>query len=1093
MYTESVADSPTSFTRSERDMLKYAASSLAWGFLGRAWTTCAGPRGASKAATMTRATCRKYSKDPFMKHSLLAIVLMAAALTVAAPDAHAQGGWTVTNLHPAGATESRAEGGFGTQQVGHYRSEFVQSTAALWSGTAASLVFIRSIVATHTAAFGSSGTQQVGYDRVGGVNRALLWSGTADSRVSLHPAGPTDSYAYGISGTQQVGAVIFFPYDYRASLWSGTAASWVNLHPAGPTDSWALATSGTQQVGQVFFGAWERASLWSGTAASWVDLHPAGATNSAAYGISGTQQVGWVQVGGADRASLWSGTAASWVDLHPTGSTYSEARGTTGTQQVGNAYVGGVTRASLWSGTAGSWEDLSLALPGGPSAWGSTSAQGIWSDGSSTFVAGYGENIATNRNEALLWSRPLSTCDGPVANWALNGDALDSSGEGNHGAFSNEVFIPGVQGPCLQLGDPGIAYAVFPDSPSLNPATAITVAGWYRGPIFAGDGNNGLVSKVGDGALPYQYHLGVIGQDYSAFGAGFNFDVTTTDSGWVTAAAHGWDPDVWYHVVGTYDGAAVNIYVNGVLQESVPATGTIPSFGGPVYVGQNAYSGSLLPGDADEVLIYNRALSAAEIEALYLLQRTGLPVSPDNATVCPGDSGSFTVSVPGTDPATYQWRKDGTPIDPLTNASAETATLLLINLQAADAGSYDCLVGTPCGGPSLTSNPATLTICTGPFENSLWLGTDNSATLSVLNTDRAGNVLRQVVNTEATGIAIDPAAGLIYFSDHDGQITTRDLNDPGTILSTLNVPTAFSEDMAFDGASLWRVDTSAATVEQIDPATGNILSSFVTDFTPLGIAWDGTSLWVSEFAADGMVKQFTTAGVATGNEFIPPLGGNTTGGLAFDTTDGTLWIGAYDTVYHTTTDGTLLGSFDAPGRFIDGLEIHGAIIDPCVGQEPVFTQQPQSTAACPTGAATFSITASGTEPFTYQWEIEDPSAAPVTFINLVDGPIVLGGVLIGTSSGATTGACQMALVPSAISTNRVRCIVSNDCGSATSDESTLSICIGDADCDQDTDSDDIVAFFTAWDQGEPGGDTDGDGDTDSDDIIVFFAAWDSGC
>ena len=55
------------------------------------------------------------------------------------------------------------------------------------------------------------------------------------------------------------------------------------------------------------------------------------------------------------------------------------------------------------------------------------------------------------------------------------------------------------------------------------------------------------------------------------------------------------------------------------------------------------------------------------------------------------------------------------------------------------------------------------------------------------------------------------------------------------------------------------------------------------------------------------------------------------------------------------------------------------------------------------------------------------------------------------------------------------------------------ICIGDTDCDGDADSDDIVTFFAAWDQGDNAADVDGDGDTDSDDIVVFFAAWDAGC
>ena len=54
-------------------------------------------------------------------------------------------------------------------------------------------------------------------------------------------------------------------------------------------------------------------------------------------------------------------------------------------------------------------------------------------------------------------------------------------------------------------------------------------------------------------------------------------------------------------------------------------------------------------------------------------------------------------------------------------------------------------------------------------------------------------------------------------------------------------------------------------------------------------------------------------------------------------------------------------------------------------------------------------------------------------------------------------------------------------------------CPGDFDGDSDTDSDDVVLFFGAWDAGDNPADVDDDGDTDSDDIIVFFAAWDSGC
>lgn len=54
-------------------------------------------------------------------------------------------------------------------------------------------------------------------------------------------------------------------------------------------------------------------------------------------------------------------------------------------------------------------------------------------------------------------------------------------------------------------------------------------------------------------------------------------------------------------------------------------------------------------------------------------------------------------------------------------------------------------------------------------------------------------------------------------------------------------------------------------------------------------------------------------------------------------------------------------------------------------------------------------------------------------------------------------------------------------------------CLSDTDADGDADSDDIIAFFAAWDAGNPEGDIDGDGDDDSDDIIAYFAAFDTGC
>jgi hypothetical protein len=93
---------------------------------------------------------------------------------------------------------------------------------------------------------------------------------------------------------------------------------------------------------------------------------------------------------------------------------------------VGWAEFAGVKRAGIWSGTPESWEDLSATLTG---SWGETRAEGIWSDGATIRVAGWGWNNLTKRHEALLWTRSIdSPCFGDA-----NGD--------NHVDFSDVTAV----------------------------------------------------------------------------------------------------------------------------------------------------------------------------------------------------------------------------------------------------------------------------------------------------------------------------------------------------------------------------------------------------------------------------------------------------------------------------------------------------------------------------------------------------------------------------------------------------------------------------------------------------------------------------
>ncbi len=314
-----------------------------------------------------------------------------------------EGQWTVTRLHPAGATFSAAQSTFDAQQAG-VSTIGGKPVAGLWNGTAASWVNLKPAGSTESAAYTTNGTLQGGYARINNVNRACLWSGTAASWVDLQPASATESRVWGASGTRQVGFARISGAQ-RASLWSGTAASWTNLNPAGSTESQAFAASATQQVGYAIIGGVYGACRWSGSAGSWVGLNPVGSSLSTAYGTTGTQQAGFAIINDFAVASLWKGTAASWVNLNPAGANESYATANFGNLQAGFAIIADVQHASIWSGTAASWEDLSLVLAA--DTWADTAARGIWSDGSYIYVSGEGVVKSTGQYEALLWSRPI--------------------------------------------------------------------------------------------------------------------------------------------------------------------------------------------------------------------------------------------------------------------------------------------------------------------------------------------------------------------------------------------------------------------------------------------------------------------------------------------------------------------------------------------------------------------------------------------------------------------------------------------------------------------------------------------------------------
>jgi tetratricopeptide (TPR) repeat protein len=73
----------------------------------------------------------------------------------------------------------------------------------------------------------------------------------------------------------------------------------------------------------------------------------------------------------------------------------------------------------------------------------------------------------------------------------------------------------------------------------------------------------------------------------------------------------------WHHFTGVFDGAGLNVYVDGALDGSADAAGAIPFDAGGVWVGLGESTRKQWRGLVDDVRVYAVALSAEEIAGLY--------------------------------------------------------------------------------------------------------------------------------------------------------------------------------------------------------------------------------------------------------------------------------------------------------------------------------------------------------------------------------------------------------------------------------------------------------------------------------------------
>ena len=158
---------------------------------------------------------------------------------------------------------------------------------------------------------------------------------------------------------------------------------------------------------------------------------------------------------------------------------------------------------------------------------------------------------------------------------------------------------------------------------------------------------------------------------------------------------------------------------------------------------------------------------------------------------------------------------------------------------------------------------------------------------------------------------------------------------------------------------------------------------------------------------------------------------------------------------------------------------------------PSIGVQPESVQMCRSETATFTSTATGSGALTYLWQWQPAPGGAWT--DLVDGI----NAYQGQPALDVTGATDPTLRPRALwglgGNLPFRCIVSNACGSVTSNVAMLAICAADFNCDGFLDFTDFDGFVTAFEAGAPASDFNADGFLDFTDFDAFVGTFEAGC
>ena len=207
----------------------------------------------------------------------------------------------------------------------------------------------------------------------------------------------------------------------------------------------------------------------------------------------------------------------------------------------------------------------------------------------------------------------------------------DASGNNNAGTVSGATWAAGRSGSALSFD--GINdIATVPDSASLDVSAGMTLEAWVY--LTARSNWRTILMKERPGHLAYGLYANTNTNRPSgeiSTAGGSSSDVRGTAQLPLTT---------WTHVALTHDGSTLRLLVNGVQVQTRAVSGATVVSANPLRIGGNSIWNEYFSGRIDDVRIYNRAITATQIQA-----DMKTPVGPPPDTAAP--TVSITSPAPG--------------------------------------------------------------------------------------------------------------------------------------------------------------------------------------------------------------------------------------------------------------------------------------------------------------------------------------------------------------------------------------------------------------------------------------------------------------